>query len=157
MTLLFYFSRNKHKYKDDMEEILIELQNSSFKGVAIYDDASLKVQNFNRTKKLYFQTINQKFMSYNLGYCVRENNFFKTTFMKKIAQLIEGGFIDLWDTRAKNHWSLAKDEAQDNRVVLTMNHLGVGFLLWCLMLLVAGLAFAVEWLSPRAIERVRRN
>ena len=138
-------------------KFLIELQNPSFKGVVIFDEASLKTINYNRKDKLQLNTIDQKVFSYNLGYCLGEDSFFTQTYVKKMAQLIEGGFIDVWDKRSKNHWSFAKEEEPDNRVVLTLDHLGVGFSIWCLMLLIALLVFGAERFLSNAQKLLRMN
>ena len=138
-------------------KIFVELQSPSFKGVVIYDEASLKTLNYNRKDKLQLNTIDQKVFSYNLGYCLTDDSFFTQIYLKKIAQLIEGGFIDVWDIRSKDHWSFAKEEEPDNRVVLTLDHLGVGFSIWCLMLLIALLVFGAERFYSQTQKLLRRN
>ena len=135
---------------ENLNKILIELQNPSFKGVLIYDEASLKAQNYYRKVKLQLNTIDQKIYSYNLGYCLYNENFFTQTYLKKIDELSDGGFFERYDP-------ISKDEEPENRVVLTLDHLGVGFSIWCLMLLIALLVFLAERFLSKAQSLLRMN
>ena len=122
---------------ENLTDVLIELQNPSFKGVVIFDEATLKMLNYKRKDKLQLNTIDQKIYGYNFGYCLTDDNFFTQIYLKKMAQLNDGGFFQRSDPPPK-------EEEPDNRVVLTLDHLGVGFSIWCLMLLIALLVFLTE-------------
>ena len=129
---------------------IIELQNPSFKGVVIFDEASLKMLNYHRKDKLQLNTIDQKIVSYNLGYCLVEDKFITQIYLKKMAQLSDGGFLGRIDPPAK-------EDEPDNRVVLTLDHLAVGFSIWCLMLLIALLVFLAEQFLSKAQNLLRMN
>ena len=138
-----------------MTPILEGLQDSSFKGVAIFDEATLKLQNYNREDKLKFEIIEQRIQSYNFGVHLNSYSFLNPIYLKKIPQLIEGGFFQLWFERQNNHRSLAEKVEEDDKVVLTMDHLGVGFLITVMLLLISTVAFFGELLLARIIKRLQ--
>ena len=136
-----------------MTRILERLQDSSFKGVAIFDEATLKLQNYNREDKLKFEIIEQKINSHNFGVQSHTYSFLNPIYLKKIHQLIEGGFFQLWFERVNSHRSLAEKEVEDDKVVLTMDHLGVGFIFTVVLLLISMVAFIGELLLARILKR----
>ena len=131
-------------------KILIELQNPSFEGVVMHDEATLKSLNNDRKDKLHLNIIQKRILGYNLGYCLSNDNFFTQIYLKKTAQLIDGGFFQ------RNNPPV-KEEEPDNRVVLTLDHLAVGFSIWCLMLLIALLVFLAEQFLSKAQNLLRMN
>ena len=136
-----------------MTPILEGLQDSSFKGVAIFDEATLKAQNYKREVKLKFEIIEQKINSHNFGVDSNPESFLNPIYLKKIPQLIEGGFFQLWFERASSHRSLAEKVEEDDKVVLTMDHLGVGFIFTVVLLLISMVAFIGELLLARILKR----
>ena len=93
----------------------------------------------------YFHQLDQKVLSYNVHviFPLRQQ-FLYSTFDWKIRQLVEGGFFVHWFDRYLSDSSLRKPEPKDSRVVLTMDHLSVGFNIFLGMLMIALLAFSVE-------------
>ena len=137
----------------NMTPILESLQDSSFKGAAIFDEATLKLQNYKREDKLKFEIIEQKINSHNFGVLADSSSFLNPIYLKKIWQLVEGGFFQLWFERQNSHRSLAEKEEEDDKVVLTMDHLGVGFLITVILLLMSMVAFIGELLLARVLKR----
>ena len=132
----------------NIDEVLQLLKNSSFKGAAVYQE--LKISSFNYKKeneeKFYFHTLEQKMISYNIAvHLPYESMYLCPTFMRKIRQLIEGGFFDHWISNYLKHKSIIEKDLEDDKVVLTMNdHLYPGFAIWLTMLLIASMAFVAE-------------
>lgn len=65
------------------------------------------------------------------------------SFNRRLKQLFEGGFIQLWTAlviRAAN----ITTRAEEGPAMLTMNHLGAGFLTWLVVLSISSTAFLVE-------------
>lgn len=144
--------RNQLVYEKNMTTILVKLQDPSFQGVAIYDEATLNGANYNREKKLNFNVIDRKIVSYNFGIKTNPFSCLEPVFVKNINQLIEAGFFQLWFHRARSHRSLAEIIVEDNKVVLTLNHLGVGFTIWLCVLSFAVLAFIAECLMSKLLK-----
>ena len=136
-----------------MTPILESLQDSSFKGAAVFDEATLKVQNFERQENLKFEIIERKIFSYNLGVATNAYSSLNPIYLKKIWQLVEGGFFKLWFDREHNYRSLAKEVEEDKKVVLTINHLGVGFLIILVLLTISMVIFFGEMLVARIMKR----
>ena len=137
----------------NMTPIFESLQDSSFKGAAVFDEATLKVQNFKRQEKLKFEIIERKINSYNFGVVTNAYTRLNPIYLKKIWQLVEGGFFEIWFDREHNHRSLAKEVEKDDKVVLTINHLGVGFLIIVVLLTISIVIFFGEILVARIMKR----
>ena len=141
-------------YKDDqgnnfysIAEILKETQNSSFKGAVVFNDLALSMKNFKKPadQKLYFNKLDEKVMSYNMA--VRLPGYrdpLHSTFKLKINQLIQAGFFNYWMDVYLKDPSIVTQEEEDVRVVLTMGHLDVGFILWISFLAIGCAAFVLE-------------
>ena len=149
----FLFYRNEYIIVKNLTPILESLQDSSFKGAAIFDEESLKVQNFERQEKLKFEITEQKIFSYNFGIVSNAYTYLNPIYLKKIWQLVEGGFFKLWFDREHNYRSLAKEVEEDKKVVLTINHLGVGFLIIFVLLTISMVIFFGEMLVARIMKR----
>ena len=152
-----FFSRNKIVDMTNITPILEKLQNSSFQGIVLYDEASLIGQNYGRKEKLIFEIIEQKIFSFNYGVLSNLNAFFNPQYIEKVKQLIEGGFFQLWFEKVSSHRSLAKKVQQEDKIVLTMDHLDVGFLIIPVMLSIAALAFVGEFLTAKLSHRIKTN
>ena len=150
INFTFFSFSNEIVFEKNLMKCIIELQNPSFKGVVIFDEASLKMLNYHRKDKLQLNTIDQKIVSYNLGYCLVEDKFITQIYLKKMAQLRDGGFLGRIDPPAN-------EDEPDNRVVLTLDHLGVGFSIWCLLLLVALFVFGAERILSKARKLLKIN
>ena len=129
--------------------VLKQLQNSSFKGFVFDNELGFSMCNYKKQPqdRLYFHQIDCKIRSYNVHYILPSNrNFLYSTFDWKIRQLVEGGFFVHWIDRYLSDSSLRKPEPEpdDDKVVLTMDHLSVGFIIWLGILLIASLAFIAE-------------
>ena len=131
-----------------MEAILNQTQNSSFNGAVIYPELQMYLHNYkkNAKDKFNFHILQEKMISYNIAVVLPDfDNFMHSTFKLKINQLIQGGFFDHWMEPYMTDQSLVEKEEEEDKVVLTMDILSVGFTLWLGMLLIASIAFIMEF------------
>ena len=132
-----------------MPLIFKQLQDPRFKSFAIENEFTISMYNYKKEPKdrLYFHQLVQKIISYNVHVSFStHHDYLFSTFDWKIKQLIEGGFFVHWIDRYLNHPSVQAPEPEDNRLVLTMDHLMVGFTIWLGMLLITLVAFTAEYL-----------
>ena len=134
-------------YTYSIDKVLRQLQDPSFKGTAVFNDIALKMYNYKKDPKdrLYFNQLEEKIMSDNVHVSLSDrSNFLYSTFDWKIKQLVEGGFFVHWMDRYTSHPSVQKSEPGDSRIVLTMEHLSVGFTMWLGILRLASFALIGE-------------
>ena len=136
---VFYYS---------MDEIFKQLSsNSSFKGAAVQRELDLFMHNYKKRpeERLIFRKLEQKAISYNLAVTLPPFwSFLHSTFKSKVNQLIHGGFFKYWLDPYLNHPSMIEEPLEEDKIVLTFDHLSVGFTLWIGMLLIALLSFIAE-------------
>lgn len=82
----------------------------------------------------------------------------KPIFIKKVNQLIEGGFFNLWFSHQRKPSSEHKIQVE-TKIVLKIEHLGVGFSIFLVLLLITILVFVGELLVNKALNRkkVKKN
>ena len=138
-------------HEDDLvqpyNEIMEQLQDSSFKGAAVHNDLELAMTNYKkpRDQQRSYHQLERKLLSYNFAVNLpNQKSILLSTVKCKINQLIEGGFFNHWLEPYLNDRSLVEKEEEDDRVVLTIDHLSVGFTIWLGMLLIAIMAFLAE-------------
>ena len=142
------------EYVDDSEYVtrsmlvvFKQLQDSTFKSFAVHNEFTFSMYNYKKKPedRLYFHQLELQILSFNVyvGFSP-EHDFLYSTFDWKIKRLVEGGFFALWIDKYLSDFSLRKPNPEDNKVVLTMDHLMVGFTIWLGMLLVASVAMIVE-------------
>ena len=139
-------------------EIINQSQNLLFEGCFISNELDLNLFNSAKkpTKKFHFQKLDQKVITYNLKVKLPPaTNFLHSTFKWKIQQLIQGGFFDHWLKPYLNHQSVVEKELEDDKVVLTMDHLSVGFTIWLAMLLISTLVFIGEHIKLHVLNYFR--
>lgn len=130
------------------DKIFEQLQNTSFRGAVVYNQLDLTAFNYKvpQDEKRSFNSLEKRVMSYNLGVVIqRKKNYLASTLKRKVDQLIQAGFFNHWMNKYKSHQSLIKRDLEEVKVVLTMDHLSVGFTLWLAVLLIASIAFATEF------------
>ena len=142
-----------------MLDILNETKNSSFKGAALLDDSHLLFYNYKKQPKdkFYFHKLKQNFLSYNMAVLLPDSLMYQSTFKLKMNQLIHGVFFDYWMNKYLHHSSLVNGQKEDSKVVLTMNHLSVGFSIWLAMLLIALVTFIAEFVKFRIAKCCRKK
>ena len=127
---------------------LKQLQNSTFKGAAMFNEIELSLYNYKKPadqRLHHFNVLHEKFISFSRAVCFEPAKFLlHSSFKKKIKQLVEGGFFVHWLDRYKSHGSLVEKISEENKVILTWDHLHVGFTIWLAWLLIASMAFIAE-------------
>lgn len=162
-----YYHQNTEEYDRNNESFIIyalhgilnETKNSSFKGTALLADSHLLFYNYKKqpADKIFFHKLKQIFLSYNMAIILPERIIYQSTFKFKINQLIHGGFFDHWMNKYLHHPSLLKKQEDDNKVVLTMDHLSVGFSIWLAMLLIASMMFITELARSKIAKYFREK
>ena len=142
-----------HEYTDpillySIDAIFKQLHsNSSFKGAAVQQELDLFKYNYKKRpeEKLNFRKLKQKAISYNLAMTLPPFwSCLHSTFKSKVNQLIHAGFFKYWLDPYLNHPSMIEKPLEENKIVLTFDHLSVGFTIWIGMLLIATLCFIAE-------------
>ena len=130
-----------------VDKIIKMTQDSSHNMAMVYNDLDLFLLNYkeNLEDKISFIKLDQKVVSYNKAIWLPHHHLIYSTFKKKINQLIEGGFFNHWMNPYFSHQSILDEEIVDDKVVLTMDHLSVGFTIWLGILFIATVAFAAEF------------
>ena len=127
--------------------IFNQLQNSSFKGAAICNDYDFSMYNYKKQSidQITFNKQEIPVISYNLGVRLpHQKSYLLPTFKRKINLLIQGGFFTHWIDSYLTHNSLIEKEIDDPRIVLSLDHLSVGFTVWLSFLIFALLALVAE-------------
>ena len=130
-----------------MQTVFEQMQNSSYKGSFSNNEFAFLMYNYKKEPKdrFFFHQLDKRFRNHNVHVRLPQKRYFLyKTFNRKIRQLVEGGFFVHWFDRYLNDPSLRKPDPEDDRVVLTMEHLSVGFIIWLGMLLIASLAVIIE-------------
>ena len=131
-----------------MDEIFKQLHsNSSLKGFAVYPELYLFMYNYKKRleQKIKFRNFEDKAISYNLVVTLPEQfKILHSTFKSKVNQLIQGGFFKYWLDPYLNHPSMHEKPVEEDKIILTFDHLSVGFTIWIGMLLIATLGFIAE-------------
>ena len=126
-----------------MDEIFKQLSsNSSFKGAAVYSELDLFMFNYKKRpeEKLIFRKLQQKAISYNLAVTLPPFwNYLHSTIKSKVNQMVQAGFFKCWLDPL-----VIEEPLEENKIVLTFDHLSVGFTLWIGMLLIAMVGFIAE-------------
>ena len=125
------------------------MQDSSSKNFVLDNDLAFSMYNYKKKPKdrLYFHQRDYDGVSYNVHiFLPSKCHYLYATLNRKIKRLVEGGFFVRWHERYLNDWSLRKPEPEPDRgkIVLTMDHLSVGFTIWLGMLLIASVAMIAE-------------
>ena len=141
----------------EINEVLAKSQNPKSNVAAIFNDLDLFLHNYkkNLKDKFHFHKLDQKFVSCNKAVWLPHHHLIASTFKKKISLLIEGGFFNHWMDPYLSHRSVLEEEIVDDRIVLTMDHLSVGFTLWLGILFIATVAFVSEFCQINAPNFVR--
>lgn len=97
--------------------------------------------------KLRLKPMETKVLSAYVGLRFDRHSFLYWPFNEKMKQLQPSGIVQLYhlsDSKLKKHY--AKKAGEDSEhVVLTMDHLSIGFLTWVLMLLISFIAFSIQF------------
>lgn len=137
-------------------QILKRLENSSFHAAAIYNELDLSMINLMSSKdeKIHYIKLEEKLATFNKVIIFpTKKDFLYPTMKWKIKQLIEAGFFDYWMKHYITHSSVVQEEEEvETRIVLTWDHLYVGFTLWMAMLLIAALSFIGEHIKAHILS-----
>ena len=124
----------------------------------LHKDISLALYNYRKPLKerLSFITINEKIFNHRLTLFLQEtDNYLTPTFKWKMLQLIEGGFFNHWIGSFLSHRSVNEKEAKEEKIVLTMEHLNVGFTIWISLLMISSVALTAELVFKHTSNHLR--
>lgn len=97
--------------------------------------------------KLRLRLMNTKVLTSHFGFTFERHNFLHYSFDEKIKQLKPSGIVEafyLFDSRIRKRY--AKEvESPEHLVVLTLDHLFIGFLVWIFMLFIAFAVFSYQY------------
>ena len=97
-------------------------------------------------EKLNFRKLEEKVISYNLAVHLPPYwTLLHSTVKTKVNQLVQAGFFKYWLEPYLNHPSMIEEPFEEDKIVLTFDHLSVGFTIWIGMLLIALLGFIAEF------------
>lgn len=142
----------------EKDKLVIESSKHSFKG-CILEDSIMTVGRKSEFSEFTFLSLKQKVISFNYGFLFNPHHFLFPIFNEKIQQMINGGLFNrLIVDWYENPWTLQKPEPQEP-VVLTMNHLEIGFTIWMICLLICFAVFVIEHLilSFKNLKKLLRS
>lgn len=118
--------------------------NSSFKGCILDENIASLVRRNDLKANITWDILPEQVISFHYAFAFFSHHFLFPIFNEKIEQLINGGFIDFWMKHlTKTRWILEKPDPPEP-VVLTMNHLEIGFQIWLICLLASFVIFLGE-------------
>lgn len=123
---------------------IFDITKSAFKGAIIVQNSYFTEKTIEHQRKFEWKTLNQKVLSFYKGMAFEKHHHLFPSFNNKIVQLTNGGLIDHWFKRYTKHRYLTEKPQAKTPVVLTMNHLSVGFRIWAFLLAVSCVAFICE-------------
>lgn len=123
------------------------LLDGSKRGVLIDSDMlSLVAKDWNRFQ---YTKLAQRVIFNHKGFLFRSNIFFFDAFNEKLAQLVEAGIAEKFVDEETN----SQKQEESEPVVLTLDHLGVGFKI-CLLFLAISFGFFLLEFAPSIYRRV---
>lgn len=115
------------------------------RGVLIPDDDIISVMNFGMEGRFKYTKLAERITHNHKGFLLRKNSFFYEAFNRKLEQLVESGIARKLVDQAMN--LNEEKESDDGPVVLTLEHLGVGFKITLLFLLISFVVFLLEFVA----------
>jgi hypothetical protein len=129
---------NLHKISD----LLADGSNNAF--ITDSEYLSYLEKSSNESKK--FTKLDEKILSNHWGFEFMKNTFIFKAFNRKVVQLVEAGIADLI---VKDETSVNHRSSDDEPEKLSLDHLGVWFNIWLVLLTAAALCFLVEFVVSR--------
>lgn len=129
----------------EMQSTLFDkIENSSFKGCLLQTKLRLWCTGVFQSRD--FNSFEVFYMSYNKGIGFSLSSFLYSSFNDHITRFIEGGLFNYWMgiILNRNYFSIAQAQTRSSNVVLTVDHLLVGFQIWLCTLLLPIIAFVGE-------------
>lgn len=129
---------------DLLQNYTLKIANSSFKGAIVITSIEL-VELKTQFKGIYdWKVFPHKIMTAGGGIAFPPFFFFFEAFNEVVDRIIPSGLIEYWSRFFFNSRYNLKKLEKSEPVVLTMDHLGVGFLLWFICLGISLVCFIVE-------------
>lgn len=119
------------------------LSDSSKRGVAVSSELLAHLLKASKGK-LKINELDEKIISNHVSYTFTKNDYMFKPFNNKLVQLVEAGLADYYVKHYANPYT--QEGQMDERVVLTLDHLGTGFLIVFLFLIAAFQCFLMEHL-----------
>lgn len=140
----------------DMQMNFFEkIKDSSFEGCLLQDNFLLLISNVVKKQSTQWITLKENILSNNLGLILRRDQFASPIFNEKINQFIGGGFFNQWMYEWTKSRYVIEKPPEPEPVILNMNHMEIGFVIWLLMLFLSSAVFLGEILhswSPQVCK-----
>lgn len=103
----------------------------------------LKWMTFLTRGQFKYTQLKERIMSAEVGFVFHVNHFFFKAYNRKMTQMVEGGLFEFYKAHADSS-KIPVIMKSDERITLTMDHIGVWFVIWSVGLSVAILCFLIE-------------
>lgn len=126
-----------------------------FNGSILTENLRLTMLTIAHKGKYRWNKLDQKILSYFDCFQIRRNHHLFLGFNENIMHLISGGIIDKFIDGYNKHRYMTEKPAPPDPVVLTLNHLGIGFQIWASMLTICFSVFVIELLhywTPKIMQ-----
>jgi hypothetical protein len=99
----------------------------------------------NKTEgKTRLKLLDQRIYTQHLGLVFDHHHFLHPLFDKNILRLVDGGIISYWDLNLRVRYNYDWKPPDSEPVILTLDHLSVGFLVWVIALVISSVGFLGE-------------
>lgn len=153
-----FFNRaifNHTKSFKELFELLEFADDFEFKGSFFLLEAGIDDKIKKERGRLRIKHLDRKVFTVHIGIKFERHSFLHWSFNRKIKQLAESGCIETFnrlETDSHKTSSGRANEKQLEPIVLTMDHLNIGFLIWILLLAAATLIFLINLLIYRCCQ-----
>lgn len=123
-----------------MHQILFD----SSKSGLLLNSEEILVYNSNMKSRMQLTKLAERVILNHKCFAFEKNAFVYAAFDRKIVQLVESGLADKFIRDYESSIKMENFEEIDGPVVLTLNHLGVGFQIWLLFVFLSIAFFLLE-------------
>ena len=99
--------------------------------------------------------LSERIIMNHLSFVFFNSSFLYKSFNKKLTQLVESGLAERYVNEFANPYPIENEDG--GPVVLTFDHLSVGFQIWLLFLFVSFVSFLVEQIVHKMINNITKR
>lgn len=149
------FSFGPSRFNPSYHQLLRNENNASFKGSFLIQNMILITRAIRENDTQRWRMLKQTLFSAYGGLKIHKHHQLFSSFNEKIIQLTSSGLFNYWLEKWTKHRKIIEEPPPPPPVILSMDHLDVGFQIWALVLAMASLAFIGELLtfwSPKILQ-----